>query len=76
MVPLRGKEGDWSVNCSSPGRGKMALTASARVQLTVWTKLDAMDRAVMALQNLTLLAIDRVHADPFICQAASNETIL
>lgn len=47
--PLRGKEGDCSVNCSSLGRGKMTLTTSARVQLTVWAKLDAVDRAVMAL---------------------------
>lgn len=54
----------------------MTLTASACVQFAVRTKLDAVDRAVMALENLTLLAIDRVYADPFICQATGNETIL
>ena len=52
------------------------LTAAARVEFTVRTKLDAMDRAVMTFQNVTFLTIDRVHADPFIRQTASNETVL
>lgn len=64
-----------SVNCSSLGE-KKTLTASARIQFTVWAKLDAVDRAMMALQNLMLLTIDRVHADPFVCQTAGNEAVL
>lgn len=52
------------------------LTAPARVEFTVGTKLDAMDRAVMTFQNITFLTIDRVHADPFIRQTAGNETVL
>jgi len=55
---------------------RKVLTASARVQFTVGTKLDTVDRAVMTFQNITFLAIDRVHADPFIRQTAGNETIL
>ena len=52
------------------------LTAPARVEFTVGTKLDAMDRTVMTFQKITFLTIDRVHADPFIRQTASDETIL
>jgi len=52
------------------------LTASARVQFTVRTKLDTVDRTMMTLQNLTLLTIDSMYADPFICQTAGDETIL
>ena len=64
-----------SVNHSSLSQREM-LTASARIQFTIWAKLDAVDRAVMALQNLALLTIDRVHADPFVGETTGNETIL
>jgi len=64
-----------SVNCLSLGPRKM-LTASAGVQFTVRTKLDTVDRTMVTLQNLTLLTIDRVYADPFICQTTGNEAIL
>ena len=30
----------------------------------------------MTLQNFTFFTVDRVYADPFIRQAASNETVL
>ena len=63
--PLQHGKGK-SVNRSSFDWRK-ALTTAARVQFTVGTKLDAVDRAVMALQDITFLPIDRVHADPFIC---------
>lgn len=63
------------VNCLSPS-WRIALTASARVQFTVGTKLDTVDRAVMTLQDFALLTVDRVHADPLVCQTAGDETIL
>ena len=65
-----------SVNRLSLISRRRVLTASACVQFAVGTKFDTVDRAMVTLQNLALLAVDRVHADPFICQTAGDETIL
>ena len=55
---------------------KDELTTSAREHLTIRTKLDTVDRAMMALEHFTFLARNVVYADPFVAGAARNEAIL
>lgn len=63
-------------NRSLLGWGEKKLTASTRIQLTVWAKLDTVDGAMVTLQNFALFTIYRMHADPLIRKTTSNKSIL
>ena len=52
------------------------LTAAAREHLSVWAKLDAVYRAMVALQDIPLRAIETMYPDPLVGRAAGDEPIL
>ena len=51
-------------------------TASASINFSVWTVLDAMNRSMVTFEYIPFLAVDTVDANPFVTCAPSDKPIL